>query len=258
MVRGEFESQQALYEYVPYFIPKPIKFGQYVSDPRTFFYLCEFIEMTEEVPRPRDFCASLADLHNRSMGENDKFGFPSTRVQGDIPLEVHVEDKWTDFFKKAMRHMIEQEAETHGRSNEIDDLEPALIDKVIPRLLSPLETGDECITPCLVHGDLWDGNASVSVVTGHPYVFGSCALWAHNECKQTLKTKATHSLIFNQMTWHFGVQYDTSLVARMSTSTRNMLPYLLQLKTGTTETLFMQCKVTRQSQSGVEAYIQEQ
>ena len=187
-MRGEFESQKALYEYVPLFIPKPINFGQYVSDPMTFFYLCEFIEMTEEVPRPRDFCASLAVLHNRSMGEYNKFGFPSTRVQGDILLETHVEDKWTDFFKKAMRHMIDQEAKVQGPSKEINDLTPALIDKVIPRLLSPLETGDEYITPCLVHGDLWDGNASVSVETGKPYVFDSCALWAHNECKQMLKT----------------------------------------------------------------------
>ena len=144
--------------------------------------------MTEKVPRPQDFCASLAVLHNKSMGDSDKFGFPSTRVQGSVRLENHVEDRWTDYFKKAIRHMIEQEAETHGRSNEIDDLAPALIDKVIPRLLSPLEIGDECIRPCLVHGDLWDGNASVSVETGKPYVFDSCALWAHNECKQTLKT----------------------------------------------------------------------
>ena len=182
-MRGEYESQKALYKYISDLIPKPISFGQYVSDPRTFFYLCDFIEMTEEVPRPQRFCALLAELHNKSMGEEPKFGFPVTTFQGSIPLDNRFEDKWTDFFKNSMRHMIEQEAKKQGPSNEIKELAPALIDKVIPRLLSPLETGDECIKPCLVHGDLWYGNASVSVETGEPYVFDSCALWAHNECK---------------------------------------------------------------------------
>lgn len=55
--------------------------------------------------------------------------------------------------------------------------------KIIPRLLRPLESEGRTLTPCIVHGDLWDGNASVDVNTGHPMIFDGTPLYAHNECK---------------------------------------------------------------------------
>ncbi|KAK3315093.1 hypothetical protein B0H66DRAFT_642375 [Apodospora peruviana] len=55
------------------------------------------------------------------------------------------------------------------------------IDMVIPRLLRPLETEGRTLIRTLVHGDLWDGNASVDVSTGRPLIFDPTPLYAHNE-----------------------------------------------------------------------------
>jgi protein-ribulosamine 3-kinase len=81
-----------------------------------------------------------------------------------------------------MEEMIEREQLTQGPCPEIDKLQKLLVEKVIPRLLRPLESNGRSIRPCLVHGDLWHGNASTSSDTNEPYAFDSCALWAHNEC----------------------------------------------------------------------------
>jgi protein-ribulosamine 3-kinase len=62
MMHGEYESQKALYGFVPSFIPKPINWGTY-TDKRTYFFLSEFIEMTGNIPPPPKFCAKLAEKH---------------------------------------------------------------------------------------------------------------------------------------------------------------------------------------------------
>jgi fructosamine-3-kinase len=59
----------------------------------------------------------------------------------------------------------------------VDDLFDALCNKVIPRLLRPLETGDNCIQPCLIHSDIWSGNCMPDADTGNLMLFDSCAFW---------------------------------------------------------------------------------
>ena len=62
-------------------------------------------------------------------------------------------------------------------------LAEAIITKVIPRLLRPLETGGRQIRPVLVHSDLWDGNASTNRLSGMPVVFDAACIYGHNERK---------------------------------------------------------------------------
>jgi protein-ribulosamine 3-kinase len=183
MMEGEFESQQALYEYVPSFIPKPIAWGVF-KDKHTHFFLSDFIEMTDNIPPPAKFCAILAELHNKSMKSSPGkgFGFQVSTAQGNIVLNNEWCEKWEAFFSRAMDNMINREQLTQGPCAEIDELRKPLLEKVIPRLLRPLESNERRIKPCLVHGDLWHGNTSVSSETNEPYAFDSCAVWAHNEC----------------------------------------------------------------------------
>lgn len=58
---------------------------------------------------------------------------------------------------------------------------PDLYGKVRPRLLRPLETRGNTLRPCLVHGDLWDGNAAVQAKSSRLCFFDASSLWAHNE-----------------------------------------------------------------------------
>ena len=71
----------------------------------------------------------------------------------------------------------------HGHDEDMVQLRTLIINKAIPRLLRPLETGGRSIAACLVHGDLWDGNTGVDRKTGKPVIFDACSLYAHHECK---------------------------------------------------------------------------
>jgi protein-ribulosamine 3-kinase len=82
-----------------------------------------------------------------------------------------------------MKRMLELEEIAQGPSEELDQLLVPLYEKVIPRLLRPLEIGGRQVQPCLVHGDLWYGNALMDLATDKPITFDACAFWAHNECE---------------------------------------------------------------------------
>lgn len=78
--------------------------------------------------------------------------------------------------------MLDLGAEVQGPSEELRRLEKPLFEKIIPRLLRPLETGGRKIRPCLVRGDLWYGKASPDAASGNPLMLDASAFWGHDEC----------------------------------------------------------------------------
>ena len=180
---SEFESMSAMHKAVPQFVPKPRAWGTYSTDPDTHFFLCEFRDMSDEMPDPDEFAAPLAALHNNSVSPNGKFGFHVTTYAGNLPQSVTWEDSWEKFFAKSMKHALELEVERKGPSEELDILTQALFERVIPRLLRPLESEGRKVKPSLVHGDLWYANSGIDEDTGLPLVFDACCFFAHSECK---------------------------------------------------------------------------
>lgn len=71
---------------------------------------------------------------------------------------------------------------------ELDDLVPVIFDKVIPRLLRPLESDGRTVKPSFVYGDLWFANSGVDLTTGQSLIFDACCFYAHNECKSQFPT----------------------------------------------------------------------
>lgn len=53
MMEGTFAAEQALYNAIPQHVPKPLAWGAYCTQPDTYFYICEFIEMLDDVPSAR-------------------------------------------------------------------------------------------------------------------------------------------------------------------------------------------------------------
>jgi protein-ribulosamine 3-kinase len=84
---------------------------------------------------------------------------------------------------QAMKAMYEAEKQTQGVDEALDSLFHALCNKVIPRLLRPLETGGRSIKPCLIHSDVWPGNCMLDADTRDIIIFDSCAFWGHNEAE---------------------------------------------------------------------------
>jgi fructosamine-3-kinase len=183
MVLGEFESMKAIHTLLPHFAPKPIAWGTYQTIPDTHFFLCQFREMMLEMPDPHKFAACLAALHQNSKSPNGKFGFHVTTYAGNLPQMNEWEESWETFFAKSMRWALKLEVDAKGDDPEFEELVPILFDKVIPRLLRPLESEGRCVKPSLVHGDLWYANSGLAVDTGDSLVFDACCFYAHNECK---------------------------------------------------------------------------
>ncbi|KAL9093908.1 MAG: hypothetical protein Q9165_003831 [Trypethelium subeluteriae] len=55
------------------------------------------------------------------------------------------------------------------------------LEKVVPRLLLPLQSEGRQLKPCLIHGDCWDGNTAMDANTGDAFVFDVCSFYGHNE-----------------------------------------------------------------------------
>ncbi|KAH1618693.1 hypothetical protein KXV70_002168 [Aspergillus fumigatus] len=181
MVHGEYESMKTIYEVSPEFAPKPIAWGSFVNTPDTHFFLCEFREMTNQMPDPHKFAARLAALHQGSVSPTGKFGFHVTTYSGNLPQTNDWEESWEVFFAKNMRWALDCEIAAKGFDPEFDELVPALFGKVIPRLLRPLESEGRFVKPSLVHGDLWYANSGIDLETNEPLIFDACCFYAHNE-----------------------------------------------------------------------------
>lgn len=186
-LKGEFESTLAIRNINPSLCPKPIGWGTLKTDSNSHFYICNFYNFTGIMPEPTSFCEKLAQLHlsSRPLSPNSQFGFHCRTYNGNLPQENTWSDHWELFFADGLRDVLKIRLGRAGRSLELEALEPALFDKVIPRLLRPLESGGRQIRPSLVHGDLWYGNAGViSGDVKESIIYDPSSFWAHNECMQ--------------------------------------------------------------------------
>lgn len=182
--RIEYESARLLHSFSPNGLPKPVAFGTYASDPDSHFYLCAFIDMALRIPDPAKFCAVLAEMHQNSIGHSPegKYGFHVSTYQGNMPQNNSWTDTWEEYYIRGLKDFIKQEQAVHGRSDELEELLVPFFEKVVPRLLRPLEWGERKIKPCLLHGDIWYGNIAERTGADKPIMFDPAAFWAHNEC----------------------------------------------------------------------------
>jgi len=182
MMEGEFNAMSELYKTMPNFTPKPHSWGKYrVGNPETYFFLSQFIDMSDRIPDPNQLCVKLAELHRSSVSPTGKFGFHITTCQGRTPQEISWESSWTTFFTKLLQHVVDIDFKTNGYWEELDRLEKRIFSDVIPKLIGNLERDGRTVKPCLIHADLWEGNTGTSYDTGNIYIFDSGAFYAHNE-----------------------------------------------------------------------------
>lgn len=184
MVLGEFESMTALHRVAPEFVPRPVAWDAYVDVRDTYFFLCDHRDMAVGAPPdPARFASLLGKVHHRSTSPEGRFGFHVPTYAGNLAQHVAWDDSWEAFFTKSMRRALEVEAQRKGHSRELASLSDVLFEKVIPRLLRPLESHGRSVRPSLVHGDLWYANAGIDVHNNQLLVFDACSFYAHHECK---------------------------------------------------------------------------
>ncbi|KAI9764479.1 MAG: hypothetical protein M1840_008405 [Geoglossum simile] len=182
VTEGEFNSMSEHYKFMPNFVPKPHSWGKYrVGNPDTYFFLAEFVDMSDRMPEPNQLCSKLANLHRNSVSPTGKFGFHITTCQGKTTQSVGWESTWTTFFAKLLQHVIDLDFKTNGYWEELDKLEKRIFSHIIPRLVGNLERDGRSVKPYLIHADLWEGNIGTSYTTGDIYIYDSGAFYAHNE-----------------------------------------------------------------------------
>ncbi|KAF2275866.1 Ketosamine-3-kinase [Westerdykella ornata] len=195
MFRGEHESLNALHSAVPSLCPASFGHGRFEDQPSTSFLVAEFLNLGGRSASKSgpSLAAKLAKLHTtpaRIPEGYDKpmFGFPVTTCCGDTPQDNSYKESWADFYaENRLRFILRRAEKSNGSDKELHTLVEATASKVVPRLIgdSHLNNG-KGVTPVVVHGDLWSGNASVGTIgskSGEPedVVFDPSACYAHNE-----------------------------------------------------------------------------
>jgi fructosamine-3-kinase len=183
MLGGEYESSKLIYETTPDFIPKPFGYGKYrCPEPETYFYLSEFVDMdVQAAPDPAEFTSRLARLHHRSTSPTGKFGFHVPTCDGDRAHVVDWQESWAVFYRNLFLGVCALDLKRNGPWPEYERAIDQVASKVIPRLLKPLQADGRELKPCLIHGDLWEGNMGINLNTGESILFDAGSYFAHNE-----------------------------------------------------------------------------
>ncbi|KAK0702880.1 Fructosamine kinase-domain-containing protein [Apiosordaria backusii] len=183
MLNGEAVSSQMIYDLLPDFIPRPFGFGAYKQTPTAYFYLSEFVDMDVTTPPdPSEWTKRLANMHKQSRSPTGKFGFPVTTCDGKTAHTVDWEESWTDFYRKLLLGVCRLDIEANGSWPELELATKHVANVIIPRLLGNLKTAEgKQIKPCIIHGDLWEGNMGISRKTNKSLLFDAGSYFAHNE-----------------------------------------------------------------------------
>ncbi|KAF2742945.1 hypothetical protein M011DRAFT_252883 [Sporormia fimetaria CBS 119925] len=199
MLRGEFHSATDMQAVLPDFSPKPIGWGVFESNEDLAFFLQFYHDMDNEIPDMDKMTKMLANFHLKSSKtferltagrrpQGKRFGYHVSTHNGKLAQNNSWTSTWEEYFTQNMKTMLDHDLKKGGeRPQAIEELLTPLFEKVIPRLLRPMEMDGRTVTPCLLHGDLWYGNASTDKHSNLPIVFDACCFWGHNECKPSIR-----------------------------------------------------------------------
>ncbi|KAL6810212.1 Fructosamine kinase domain-containing protein [Trichoderma camerunense] len=210
MLNGEFESSKTIYSTMSDFIPEPFGFGKYkIQSPPTYFYLSEFLDMdVTTAPDPGIFCHKLAALHKLSKSPTGKFGFHTKTCDGDRAHVVDWQDSWAVFYRNLFLDVCELDIKRNGPWPEYERAIQQIAWKIIPRLLEPLQSDGRQIKPCIIHGDLWEGNMGIKRNTGEMTIFDAGSYFAHNEMELGhWRCEFTYVFRAEVYTWHYLKNY---------------------------------------------------
>ena len=90
-----------------------------------------------------------------------------------------------------MVHAMAEDVKRNGSWPDLEDPGARLVSHVIPRLIGALETEGRSVKPCLIHGDLWEGNTGTLDETGDIVLFDAGSYYApHNKVNSKVYTDA--------------------------------------------------------------------
>lgn len=193
LMLAHWTSETSLHAFIPDYIPRPVGFGTYQSQPEITFFLLDFVDMIDDdTPTADSYMAPVIQLALKSMRKgspNGKFGFGVNTRFGHLPQTNDWESSWEVWWTKHMKFILDREEQVRGpHTPEVVQLKKIFVEKVLPRYLRPLESDGRLVKPCLLHTDLWPGNVKYKLDNATVSIFDGNGLWGHNEgrCRETL------------------------------------------------------------------------
>ncbi|CAJ2506599.1 Uu.00g077850.m01.CDS01 [Anthostomella pinea] len=180
-VYGEYEAMSAVWKTMSSIAPKPRGFGPCDGQKSTYFFVCDYLNLTHELPDPVDLRKKLSEFHLSSESPTGQFGFYCTTFDGKNPLNTTWDLSWTSYFRRLMEDIYKIEKAANGCWKEFDDVIQITLDRLIPRLLDALVADGRTIKPTLIHGDLWESNIGTDEQTDEIFIYDACAYYAHHE-----------------------------------------------------------------------------
>src|SRR5450755_1366854 len=195
MLEAEFTGTTELYKLMPNLIPRPLRWGKLqLSYPETYFFLIEFKDFSNDLPDPVKLGSRVAEMHKSSVSPTGMFGFHISTYDGAKPQDIAWDSNWASLFTKLLKNAYQQDVRSNGVWKELDDAFQRTVTHLIPRLLGVLQTEGRTLKPCLIHGDMWEGNIGTEVDTGDPWIFDSAVYYAHAEMELGIWTAERHQL----------------------------------------------------------------
>ena len=182
ILRGEYNSMKAIHDVAPYLVPKPVAWGTLSQHQNIHFIISDSVEVDAQIVNMSRLATAVADLHKTSAARCVKFGFHVTTFIGHLAQNNRATNTWEECFSNNFRHFSDLVRDIEGFDNAaFATLSEAMLSKVIPRLLRPMETGGRTITPVLLHGNLLLENTSTSLKTHGPIILNPSTFYGHNE-----------------------------------------------------------------------------
>jgi fructosamine-3-kinase len=193
MFCGEYESLNAIAACMPGFCPRALAWGPLEPDPadaedrdsdskrksKSFFLATEFLELGSGGRRTGESLAQrLGKLHSTPAPADPetgrrRFGFPVATFCGDTKQPNRWRDSWAEFYaQERLLPVLETSEKRNGKDAGLREMVERTVRSVVPALLGDGHLGydregkGEGVTPVVVHGDLWSGNADRGRIVG--------------------------------------------------------------------------------------------
>ncbi|KAG8624510.1 hypothetical protein KVT40_007577 [Elsinoe batatas] len=198
MFQGKHASLNAISSAVPTLCPRSHGHGVFASSSNKYFLVTDFMDLSRRAGSSSDggmsLAQKLAKLHTTPAPIPDgydrpQFGFPATTCCGDTPQDNSYRSSWAAFYSEnRLRFVLDRANKSNGQDKKLTLLVNRTCDEVIPRLIGDDHLNDgKGVTPVVVHGDLWSGNAGrgrLPSMAGNgveDVVYDSSACYAHSE-----------------------------------------------------------------------------
>lgn len=181
MSRAEYESTKAIAAVIPDHVIDPVAWGLFDGDDSQSFFLTRFRNLRQKTPSLSHFIDIVKKLHQTSTSPTGKFGYHCTTYFGPPPMKNDWTDSWEEFWGRQYQSDIDYAQQVYGYDEELAVLTTKFIEKVVARLLRPLQTGGRVLKPVLCHGGLWDGNVHIDKATNQVVLVDTTAFYGHGE-----------------------------------------------------------------------------